>query len=85
MNPIPNITIRFATTDDTQAISVLRESFVEYEYLYTPERFAATAIASKRIVARMREGPVWVAVRDVKIIGTASVVAPWNDRFWQTR
>jgi N-acetylglutamate synthase-like GNAT family acetyltransferase len=76
LDPIPNTTIRFATTNDTQAIaSLLLDSFVEYESLYTPEGFAATAIASEPIVARMREGPVWVAVRDEKIMGTVSVVA----------
>src|SRR6266404_2985554 len=35
LDPIPNITIRFATTNETQAIaSLLRESFVEYESRY---------------------------------------------------
>ena len=75
LDPIPNITIRFATTNETQAIaSVLRDSFVEYESRYTPDGFAATAITSEQIVARMREGPVWVAVRDEEIVGTVSVV-----------
>ena len=41
MGPIPNITIRYATPDDAEAIaSLLFESFVEYESLYTPEGFA---------------------------------------------
>jgi len=54
LDPIPNITIRFATTNDAEAIaSVLFESFVESESLYTPEGFTATAITSERIVARI--------------------------------
>ena len=76
MDPIPNITIRFATPDDAEAIaSLLLKSFVEYEPLYTPAGFAATAITSEQIVARMGEGPVWIAVRDDEIVGTVSVVA----------
>src|SRR6266480_8150676 len=76
LNPIRNITIRFATTNDAEAIaSLLLESFVEYESLYTPEGFAATAITSEQIVARMSEGPVWVALPDEEIVGTVSVVA----------
>lgn len=76
MDPIPNITIRFATTNDAQPIAaLLRESFVEYERLYTPEGFAATAITREQIIARMSEGPVWVAACSEKIVGTVSVVA----------
>ena len=55
--------------------ALLLESFVEYEPLYTPEGFAATAITSEQIIARMSEGPVWVAVRADEIVGTVSVVA----------
>jgi putative acetyltransferase len=76
LDPIPNITIRFATPNDAEAIaSLLFESFVEYEPLYTPEGFAATAITTEQIVARTSEGPVWVSVREEEIVGTVSVVA----------
>jgi putative acetyltransferase len=76
VDPIPNITIRFATTSEAHAIAALLfESFVEYELLYTPEGFAATAITSEQIIARMGEGPIWVAVRGEEIVGTVSVVA----------
>src|SRR5712692_8808096 len=49
LDPIPNITIRFATTfattNETQAIaSVLRESFVEYESRYEATRSFERAI-----------------------------------------
>ena len=76
MDPIQNITIRFATTNDAEAItSLLLESFVEYESRYTPEGFAATAITGEQIIARISEGPVWVAMRKEEIVGTVSVVA----------
>ena len=76
MDSTPRIRIRLAETGDAGAIaSLLLESFVEYEPLYTRDGFAATAITSKQIVARMGEGPVWVAVRGEEIVGTVSVVA----------
>ena len=76
LNPIRNITIRFATANHAEAIaSLLLESFVGYESLYTPEGFAATAITGDQIIARMSEGPVWVAVHEEDILGTVSVVA----------
>jgi GNAT superfamily N-acetyltransferase len=76
LDSTPRIRIRLADRRDAPAIaSLLFESFIEYEPLYTPEGFAATAITSEQIVARMREGPVWVAVRDEEIVGTVSVVA----------
>ena len=49
------------------------ESFAEYESLYTPDGFAATAITTWQIALRMAEGPVWVAVSGERILGTASV------------
>ena len=76
MDSTPRIRIRLAETGDAQAIaSLLLESFVEYEPLYTPEGFAATAITGEQIIARTGEGPVWVAMRGEEIVGTVSVVA----------
>jgi N-acetylglutamate synthase-like GNAT family acetyltransferase len=76
LDSTPRIRIRLAENSDAEAIaSLLLDSFVEYEPLYTPEGFAATAITGEQIIARMGEGPVWVAVRDEKIMGTVSVVA----------
>src|SRR5579859_2994276 len=69
------IQIRRATADDAASIaSVLHESFVEYEAFYTPAAFAATTSNSEEIQKRMREGPVWVAVRENMIVGTVSAV-----------
>lgn len=50
------------------------DSFVEYESLYTPDGFAATAITVEQIAGRIAEGPVWIAERDEMIVGTVSVV-----------
>lgn len=75
IEPMPDVKIRLADASDAETIAtVLYESFVEYESLYTPKGFAATSITSEEIVNRMREGPVWVAVRNEVIVGTASVV-----------
>lgn len=70
------IEIRRAEARDAPAIaSLLADSFVEYEPLYTPEGYAATAITSERVEDRITEGPVWVALSDEMIVGTVSVVA----------
>jgi hypothetical protein len=45
----------------------LFESFVEYESLYTPAGFSATAIRAEQIANRIAEGPVWITVRDKMI------------------
>lgn len=70
-----SVRIRMAAPDDAVSIaSVLYESFVEYESLYTPEGFAATTPAIEQIQNRIKEGPVWVAIRDHTIIGTVAAV-----------
>lgn len=69
------IQIRSAEIEDCVAIAgVLRESFAEFKPLYTDGGFAATALGSEQIEARMREGPVWVALGDAVIVGTVSAV-----------
>ena len=68
--------IRLGDDGDALAIaSLLSESFVGYQPLYTSDGYAATALTSEQIMDRIREGPVWVAVRDQLIVGTVSVVA----------
>ena len=74
------ISLRRATTDDAAAIAlVLHEAFVEYEAIYTPEGFAATTPTSVQIQLRMSEGPIWVALYENTLMGTASsrVSEPW--------
>lgn len=69
------IEIRRAAADDASRVAaVLYESFVEYEALYTQEAFAATAPTCEQIESRMKEGPMWVALRDGVIVGTVSAV-----------
>jgi ribosomal protein S18 acetylase RimI-like enzyme len=69
------IQIRRAGLEDAACVAkVLYESFVEYESLYTPEGFAATVPNSQQILARMREGPVWVACRGAEMLGTVAAV-----------
>jgi len=53
---------------------VLFESFTEYQSLYTPDGFAATAITPEQIANRIAEGPVWVALFGEKIVGTVSLI-----------
>ena len=72
---IPNIKIRAAKLEDTEAIaSVLDQSFAEFESMYTPEAFAATTPSSEQIRARWSEGPVWVVVSHSDVVGTISAV-----------
>ena len=67
--------IRLAGPDDAPAVAaVLLEAFVEFKALYTDEGFAATTPAGEEILNRLKEGPIWVAVRNDAIVGTASAV-----------
>jgi ribosomal protein S18 acetylase RimI-like enzyme len=67
--------LRRALIDEASAIaSVLRYAFIEFEPLYTPAAFAATAPPSEQIQARWHEGPVWVAVQNEKLVGTVAAV-----------
>lgn len=67
--------IRCAGSDDARKIaSVLYESFAEFKALYTDQGFAATALGAEQVLARMREGPVWVALLETEVVGTAAAV-----------
>ena len=71
----PVIQIRLATSDDVKAIeSVVRESFAEFEDLYTSAAFEATTPSADIILRRLDEGPIWVATSDGTVVGTVSVV-----------
>ncbi|HEV7892683.1 MAG TPA: GNAT family N-acetyltransferase [Pyrinomonadaceae bacterium] len=72
---VSEIRIRRAVADDAPSVaSVLRESFEEYEHLYTREGFEATTPACAEVLRRIEEGPVWVALIDERVVGTVSVV-----------
>jgi GNAT superfamily N-acetyltransferase len=67
--------VRRAMLDDAPEIaSVLQRSFAEYESFYTAEAFAATISTPDLIRERINEGPVWIAVRQGKIVGTVSAL-----------
>lgn len=78
----PNMRIRRALPDDAFSIAaVLHRSFVEYESCYMPDAFAATVSAPGKIQERMNEGPVWVALKEEIIVGSASAV-PRGERLY---
>jgi N-acetylglutamate synthase-like GNAT family acetyltransferase len=82
MHESVEIDIRLAHPQDAPAIAqVLYESFVEYEALYTPEGFAATAPNADLIKTRMHEGPVWIACRDKRVLGTVAAVVKGNSLY----
>jgi hypothetical protein len=57
--------VRRAEAEDAPAIAaVLYESFVEFKALYTEGGFAATTPGTEQVLTRMREGPIWVALRE---------------------
>jgi GNAT superfamily N-acetyltransferase len=67
--------IRRAKEEDAAEISrVLYAAFVKFKPLYTEGGFAATAIAPQEVLARMSEGPVWVAEREGMVVGTGAAV-----------
>jgi putative acetyltransferase len=80
MNVEPNspmIQIRIAAPGDAASIaSVLYQSFVEYQSLYTPEGFAATVLSRGQMEERLRlnEGPLWVACLESAIVGSVSAI-----------
>jgi len=71
----PGFAVRRAMESDARAIAgLLRAAFAEFEPLYTPAAFAATVIDEAGVLARLREGPLWVAERGSSIIGAVGVV-----------
>ena len=67
--------IRRGDVDDADAISgVLHDSFVEYRSLYAPERYAGTVVSPPEVRCRLEEGPAWVALLELTIIGTVGAV-----------
>jgi putative acetyltransferase len=75
MRPVTQIEIRRAGPEEAVAIAgLLHESFVEFKALYTEAGFAATIPNADQVAARIVEGPVWVAVRQAELLGTAAAV-----------
>ncbi|MGB2602752.1 MAG: GNAT family N-acetyltransferase [Candidatus Sulfotelmatobacter sp.] len=71
--------IRRAAPEDARVIAqVLLDSFVEFKSLYTEAGFSATTPAPGQILTRMREGPVWIASRNNKVLGTVAAIVTGN-------
>jgi GNAT superfamily N-acetyltransferase len=69
------VLIQRATREEASEIArVLRESFAEFEALYTPGGFAATVLDLESVMQRLNEGPVWVALLAGQVAGTASAL-----------
>src|SRR4051812_5886261 len=71
-----------ATPADARLIAfVLQRSFAEYRDSYTTEAFVATTPAGDLVESRLKEGPIWVALLDHAITGTASAVGRGDDLY----
>ena len=64
-----------APTNLASVATALRESFSEYKSSYTDEAFAATTPRVEELRRRLKEGPIWVAMKDETLVGTVSVIA----------
>lgn len=57
------IHVRMALAEDASAIAaVLERAFNEYRESYTHCAFVATVLTEDKVVTRMTEGPMWVAL-----------------------
>jgi N-acetylglutamate synthase-like GNAT family acetyltransferase len=74
-----SIKIRQAREQDSEDVArVLRLAFLQFEGLYTERAFAATTPDAEGVAARLREGPIWLAVHEESAVGTASVVSEFE-------
>ncbi|SRR6266567_475430 len=71
--------VREASQADVSAISeLLGFAFSEFKALYTPEAYVATVLPADGVRNRIDEGPVWVAERELAVIGTVGAVSASN-------
>lgn len=77
-----SIIIRPAIPADAGSISrVLLDSFLAFKQYYSEKAFEATTVAEAEVLLRMKEGCVWVALKDEDIIGTVAVVKKEEDLY----
>jgi len=82
MSAARQLEIRSAGPEDAAAIvAVLRESFLEFKVLYTDGGFAATTPGEEQVLMRLREGPVWVALREAQVLGTVAAVVKGDSAY----
>jgi GNAT superfamily N-acetyltransferase len=75
MHTREKLQIRRAQLEDAAVISsVLFKAFEEFQSLYSEHGFAITTPKPERVMIRIWEGPVWVAVKDGAVVGTVSAV-----------
>jgi GNAT superfamily N-acetyltransferase len=75
MRTMEQLQIRRAQLEDAVAISsVLFRAFAEFRSLYSEHGFAITTPKPERVMIRIWEGPVWVAIKDGAVVGTVSAV-----------
>lgn len=68
------IMVRPASETDSVAIAdILFAAFSQFEHEYTPEAFAIVTPSAETIATRFAEGPILIAERDKKVIGTVSI------------
>jgi GNAT superfamily N-acetyltransferase len=76
------VVVRRTVPDDAAEIArVMLAAFEEFRPLFTPAAFVATAVPAEGVHERIREGPVWVAVRDGAIVGTLAAVDEGADLY----
>ena len=67
------IVIRKAVREDAERIAfILSGAFAEFRHLYTLEAFNATVISPAKVIERMKEGDVWLAIHDGEAVGTVA-------------
>jgi GNAT superfamily N-acetyltransferase len=80
--PPPRIQLRLANANEAASLaSVLHEAFIQYESFYTAKAFAMTTPTPDEIEKRCKEGPIWAALRDGRLVGTVAAVAK-NDALY---
>lgn len=76
------IQIRLANANEARSLArVLRKAFIQYESFYTAKAFAMTTPTPGEIEKRWKEGPVWAALQDGRLVGTVAAVAK-NDALY---
>jgi GNAT superfamily N-acetyltransferase len=72
---VAQLEIRRAGPEDAAVVArVLHESFASFKPLYSDGGFSATTPGAEQVRARMREGPVWLALHEGVALGTVAIV-----------